>query len=341
MTKFSLISCFLVALLFSCSVQKKQVGINKSASLVDSLKRLSDSIRVDDIVIHNLFKYQLLAHQKPSKYDSVMIVDKVYLPHKALWDNCYGMIFGSDNSTKFNNPNGMITWNKTLYPENKTLFNDKASALLAMNLDSVLKSNLTKFNRLVKSKPQAVISILFTPIQGIGFGGCSAKEFALELNNENNDLNYTITNGIPHELNHLVYEPNRLKDTKGETALAQTIDEGFACYFTWVFFEGTISKPQAVENMSDADWKWYLTHEKEIFEKLSPYFNETDENPLLSNNKFKLFPDAPKTLFYWLGFRIIEAYVNQNGPDSWKDIYHLSSEEILNKSLYAHQFAKG
>jgi hypothetical protein len=325
------------AFLFSCSLPKEPVR-SRPSSLIDSLNLVSDSIKVGDIVIHNLFKSQLLAHREIGKYDSLMIVDDVYKAHKQLWDNCYGMIFGPDNASKFNTATGMIAWNRTLYPENKTLFNSKARELLAMNLDSILTINLRKFNKMVHYKPKAVISILFTPVQGIGFGGCNAEQFALELNYKNNDLDYTINKGIPHELNHLAYEPNRMKDPKHETALAQTIDEGFACYFTWVFFDGTISKHQAVENMSEADWKWYVVHEKEIFQKVKKYFDTTAENPLLENNKFKLFPDAPKTLFYWLGFRIIEAYVKNNGTNSWKDIYNLPSAEILKRSGYGNQF---
>ena len=295
---------------------------------------VSDSIKVENIVIHNLFKSQLLAHEVIGHYDSSMIINKVYRPHQQLWDSCYGMIFGSENASKFNTDEGMMKWNKTLYPENKSLFDKKARLLLSMNVDSILRRNLAKFNKLVPYKPEAVISILFTPIQGIGFGGCNAKQFALELNYENNDLAYTINKGIPHELNHLAYEANRMKDPRHATALAQTIDEGFACYFTWVFFDGNISKYQAVENMSETDWKWYMAHEREIFQKLKIYFGETDENPLLRNDKFKLFPDAPKTLFYWLGFRIVEAYVNNHGPNSWKDIYSLPSVEVLKRSGY-------
>lgn len=328
-----------VTFLFSCSLPKEPLR-SKSLTLIDSLSKVSDSIKVEEIVIHNLFKSQILAHRENGKYDSLMILNDVYLPHKQLWDNCYGMIFGSNNASKFNTSAGMIAWNKKLYPENRVHFDKKARILLAMNLDSILTVNLRKFNKLVSYKPTAVISILFTPIQGIGFGGCNAEQFALELNYENNDLNYTIEKGIPHELNHLVYEPNRMKDPKHDTALAQTIDEGFACYFTWVFFEGAISKYQAVENMSEADWKWYLAHEKDIFQKVEKYFDETGENPLLGNNKFKLFPDAPKTLFYWLGFRIIEAYVNNHGPSSWKDIYNLTSAEILKRSRYGDQIMK-
>jgi len=44
-------------------------------------------------VVKNLFKSQILVH-KGGKYDSLMIVEKVYKPHRALWDSCYANIFG-------------------------------------------------------------------------------------------------------------------------------------------------------------------------------------------------------------------------------------------------------
>ena len=57
-------------------------------------------------------------------------------------------------------------------------------------------------------------------------------------------------------------------------------------------------------------------------------------NPLLRNDKYHLFPDAPKTLNYWLGFRIVEAYVKKHGKESWKDIYTKPISEIYRQSGY-------
>lgn len=318
-------------LLISCSSYKKKEPI---LPLATKLKTLPDSIRVDDIVIYNAFKNQILAHEN-GKYDSIMIVDKVYTPHKQLWDNCYGMIFGDNNASKFNNPQGMIEWNRKLYPENKAFFDKRAEILLSINLDSILKKNLKRFNKLVPHKPSAKLSILFTPIQGIGFGGCEADQFALELNNEGYDIVYTIEKGIPHELNHLAYEAHRLKDPIHKTALAQTIDEGFACYFTWVFFDKKIAKEEAVENMSKANWEWYMANEKQLFNSCKKYFSdESGDNPLLNNGRHKLFPDAPKSLNYWIGFRIIEFYVKKHGKNSWKDIYTMPMNDVYHKSGY-------
>lgn len=328
----------IIGLLFgflSCNEKPKgEIEDYSDLEYFNEIKRIPDSINIKQITIKNLFKNQILAHQGVA-YDSLLIIDKVYRQHQVLWDNCYGMIFGEENASKFNNPNGMVGWNRTLYPENKTFFDERAKELLTINLDSVLKRNLQKFDTIISYEPKATISILFTPLQGIGFGGCNSDQFCFELNNGDYDVAYTIELGIPHELNHLVYEPLRENDPKKSTALRQTIDEGFACYFTWVFFDKQISKYEAVENMTENEWAWYLEHEKELFTELKQYFDdESGDNPLLRNDKIELFQAAPKSLNYWLGFRIIEKYVEKNGVNSWKDIYELDVADVLEKSRY-------
>lgn len=327
----------IIGLLFGFSSFKKAPKNKKNTAdseYIEKLRNVSDSISIEGITIKNLFKSQILAHQGTA-YDSTMIVEKVYKPHQALWDNCYAMIFGEENSAKFNTAKGMVEWNRTLYPQNKAFFDQRVQTVLNMNLDSVIEKNLTKFGELVPHKVNSTISILFTPITGIIFGGCDSDQFCIELNYEKQDIEYTIEKGLPHELNHLAYEPFRENDPKENSALRQTIDEGFACYFTWVFFDGQISKKEAVENMSDSDWNWYLENEKELFTQLKPYFDdESGDNPLLRNDKLQLFKDAPKTLNYWLGFRIIEKYVEKNGADSWKNIYQIDVENVLKESGY-------
>ncbi|REC43373.1 gliding motility protein GldB-related protein [Chryseobacterium pennipullorum] len=298
------------------------------------LEQIPDSVKIGNIVILNLFKHQLLAH-KNNKYDSVRIINNVYLPHKKLWDSCYGVIFGEENGHLFNNPKGMISWNKTLYRDNKKQFEEKTNILLGINVEKTLKKTLTKFRTLVPFQPKAKISLLFTPLTGIAFGGCNDEQFALELNNKSLDILYAFEKGFPHELNHLVYEHFRKANPDGESALSQTIDEGFACYFTYVFFDRKIQKYEAVENMTQENWNWYVTHEKEIFTKLKPYFTDTSgNNPLLRNDKLKTFPEAPKSINYWLGFRIIEKYVEKHGSDSWKDVYNMTPKDLLEKSGY-------
>ncbi|NDI99084.1 hypothetical protein GWA97_08370 [Flavobacterium sp. LaA7.5] len=322
----------IICVTLSCQNKKQKEEI--PLTLEKQLEQLPDSIKIEDIVIYNTFKHQILAH-KNNEYDSLLIANKVYKPHQTLWDNCYGMIFGEENAIKFNNPEGMMQWNKTLYPDNKEYFDKQAETLLSLNIDSLFQTNLKGFNDLVPHKVYSKISIAFVPFQGIGFGGCASDQFVYELNNPEFDIKYIMEKGIPHELNHLAYEPFRYKDPHANTALAQTIDEGFACYFTRVFFGMELSPEEAVENMSKTDWNWYMQHEKEIFTKCKPYFyDESGDNPLLRNDQYKIFPDAPRSLNYWLGYRIIEFYVKKHGTDSWKEIYTMPIEQVYKDSGY-------
>lgn len=300
----------------------------------EKIENISDSIQIENITIVNLFKHQILAH-KNTAFDSALISRKVYRPQQKLWDSCYGVIFGDENGKKFNNPAGMVKWNKTLLDDHRQNLVKRTKIITDINLNRFIRNNLRKFSRLVPYQPKAKISLLFTPITGIGFGGCNAEQFALELNNPEIDISYTLNKGLPHELNHLVYEKFRNSDPDRNTALSQTIDEGFACYFTYLFFDEKISQHEAVENMTKEQWEWYIGHEKEIYNKVKPFFTDSSgSNPLLRNDRLKLFPDAPKTLNYWLGFRIISKYVEKHGIHSWKDIYTLTAKEVLDGSGY-------
>ncbi|RZJ78919.1 MAG: hypothetical protein EOO20_27365, partial [Chryseobacterium sp.] len=75
-------NCFVLlllpALLLSCSTLKKTPPHHPS-TLTDSLRNLPDSVSIGNITIKNLFKNQLLAHSSAGKYDSLMVIDKVYL----------------------------------------------------------------------------------------------------------------------------------------------------------------------------------------------------------------------------------------------------------------------
>ena len=42
--------------------------------------------------------------------------------------------------------------------------------------------------------------------------------------------------------------------------------------------------------------------------------------PLLDNDGYRIFPDAPRSLYYWLGFRIVESYILENPTVTIKNL---------------------
>lgn len=290
---------------------------------------MPDSIKIDDITVYNLFKHQILAH-KNNTFDSSLIIEKVFKRQPKIWNDLYGVLFDKE---MFTTNEGMIGWNKKIYHTKKDSIESRVNKLLNIKFDSVLKANLSGLKNLTGRSPKNVkLSIILAPIEGIGFGGMENDAFILDLLDNNFDVINMVQEGIPHEFNHFIYEPTRNEDPNKDTPLRLTIDEGFACFYTYKYFDGKISKSQSVEQMTEEEWQWYLLHEKEIYQKCSSYFYYNgDEDPL---RKLGSEMESPKTLFYWLGFRIVEFYANKHGDDSWKDLYELPVKEILEKSGY-------
>lgn len=319
---------FLLIALIACTDKDQSASQNKS-SIFARVENVPDSIKIDDIIIYNLFKYQILAHNDNS-FDSTLIINKVYNVQPKIWKDLYGVLFDSE---MFTTSKGMVKWNQVIFDDKRDSIVSRVNALLDLNFDSTLKASLSGLKRLTGRTPKNIqLSIILAPVEGIGFGGIENDAFILDLLDNNFDVINMVQEGIPHEFNHFIYEPTREMDPNKDTPLRLTIDEGFACYYTYKYFDGKISKAQSVEQMTEKDWEWYLLHEKEIYTKCAQYFYYSgDEDPL---RKLGDEMDAPKTLFYWLGFRIVEFYVNAHGPDSWKDIYDLSVKEVLERSQY-------
>lgn len=323
------IAFILTAFLLIFSLSCNETTQTNELSFFDRVREVPDSIRINDIVIYNLFKYQILAHDNGS-FDSTMIIEKVYHAQPKIWNELYGVLF---DSAMFATHGGMIKWNGEMFANKGDSIKSRVTKLLNAKFDSTLQVSLEGIKRLTGRTPDNIrLSIILSPVEGIGFGGIENDAFILDLLDNNFDVLRMVQEGIPHELNHFIYESTRANDPDSDTPLRLTIDEGFACYYAYQYFDGKISKAQAVEDMTADEWNWYLLHEKEIFDKCAPYFYyKGKEDPLR-----KLGPElnAPKTLFYWLGFRIVESYVEKHGADSWKDIYELPVREVLDRSGY-------
>ena len=255
----------LVLLLFISSVgcqEKEKTKERKKLSYFDRMKDIPDSVKIDDIVIYNVFKYQILAHDRNS-FDSSMIIEKVYNDHAKIWNNLYGVLF---DSAMFTTHRGMIKWNKELFAQRSDSIESRVNRLLDARFDSTLQASLTGLKAITGRTPKNVrLNIILAPVEGIGFGGIENDAFILDLMDPNFDVVNMVQEGIPHELNHFIYEPTRASDPDKDTPLRLTIDEGFACFYAYKYFQGQISKAQAVEQMTTDEWNWYLQHEKQIF----------------------------------------------------------------------------
>ena len=181
----------------------------KELSIFEKVESVPDSIKVDDIIIYNLFKYQILAHKNDS-FDSIMIIDKVYNKQPKIWKELYGVLFDHD---MFATEKGMVKWNKEIFRNKKDSIKSRVNTLLDCKFDSTLNASLAGIKKLTGRTPKNIrLSIILAPVEGIGFGGMENDAFILDLLDNNFDVINMVEEGIPHEFNHFIYEPTREND---------------------------------------------------------------------------------------------------------------------------------
>jgi len=327
---------FLAFILVSCSVSQPSQK-NQYAELINKVKNIDDSISVGQMTIHNAFKNQILAHRNGT-FDSLAILNKVYKPNKYVFENCLSQIFGEENGLKFK-PNGIFKWNRNLLIENESLIKQRLAVLDSVNINQLFSNHLKALQEITGQKGVGKWMVYFGPKDFQIFGGCDNNSMILDMfglawNTKSIDKVFA------HELEHLLFNPVLEKDANGQKGLGITLDEGLAVYFTSIYLHQSVE-----EALYDEDTKTLFSREKEIFEKLEPYFYKTNEEgcpifrhcgrnsdckPIIEN----LPKEVENELCYFLGYRIIQKYTEQNGKDSWKDIYKIPLKDFYEKSGY-------
>lgn len=331
-----LVLAFLTLLFYSCTTTKNTTK-EPYSDLIDKVRNIEDSISVGKMTIHNAFKSQLLAHSN-GKFDSIMILKKVYQPNKYVFDNCLSQIFGDEHGKKFK-PEGMLAWNRNLLAENETLIRQKLAVIDSVNINQLFTKHLRALQKITGQQGEGKWLVYFGPKKFQIFGGCDNNAMVLDMFGSS-WTSQSIDGLFAHELEHLLFNPILEKDTNGQTGLGITLDEGLAVYFTSLYLNQTQE-----EALFGTDTQALLDREKEIYEKLEPYLYKTNEEgcPIFrhcsrNSNCKSVIEGLPKTvenqLCYFLGFRIIQTYVKQNGKDSWKDIYKIPLKDFFEKSGY-------
>lgn len=305
-------------------------------SIFEIASSIEDSIQVAGMTIHNAFKFQILAH-KDGNFDSTLIVKKVFKPNQYLFNTCLSQIFGTKGSlfTK----RGLIKWNKDLLTQQDSLIHDRMQLIASVNLNSLFKSHLQTVQNITGQTGKGTWMVYFGPKGFQILGGCDNDAMVLDLTAE--QMNSEMLNEVfAHELEHLVFGPILSGDPNGDKGLGITLDEGLAVYFTYKYLDQSLE-----EALYGEDTEILLSREKEIFQKLEPYFYKDNEEgcPIFrhcgrNSNCKPVVEGLPEgiedELCYFLGFRIIQNYTQTHGEDSWKDIYEMPLKEFYLKSGY-------
>jgi len=139
---------------------------------------------------------------------------------------------------------------------------------------------------------------------------------------------------LPHEVSHII--DGGSEGESAGTLLASIVGEGFASYVAAVFFRGAMSAAEAL-GYSEEEWAWAIEHEEEIWDLAKTLLMTRDPEEIRPFRAAGTRPieGGPGKVGYFLGYRIVQAYVARFGDDSWVELYDLDAAEILERSGYA------
>lgn len=264
--------------------------------------------------IELLNKYE----NEPIDRRNSILVDSMYTPHKKLWSGYLG------EEADF------VGWiNSIVYPE-LPKYNLKAKEIDLNKLNTYFFETVSEMHDFTGYKPHGKWYVLFGP-KWTNLGGFTDGSMFIDLAHDAIRSLSDIQIVFPHEINHQIYS-NTLKE-KGNAVLSRIIDEGFACYVSYVFHNGSTTISQEL-HYSELEYQTCVANEVEIIELLRKHYKSNDKQ--LSRNfasrDYKFSPNLPGAIGYYIGIRIIEGYVRTNGANSWKEVYELSPEVVLEQS---------
>ena len=281
--------------------------------------------QADDCVrVHSLWKDQLRISlemaRRSAREREASFVETVYRPHRRFWEGYVG------------DERSFIRRVARSWTELET--DPRAAIPFEIDVAGLLMETSRKAAGFAQRPvPCADWYVLYGPgwtnMGGLSTGEMLVDLFGLPRDGGAEDLRIY----APHEIAHLMFGAEA--DPDAGTLLHTMLQEGFATYFSVLYSDGAVSPARAL-GYSQEEWDWALLHEDEIWRTAKPDLQSRDEQVLFRFRaaRERILPEAPGKIGYFLGYRIIEAYVARQDVDAWRRVFDLPSATILSGSGY-------
>lgn len=246
-------------------------------------------------------------------------VSEVYPAHREFWAGYVG------------DEQAFTELAKGLMPYRKTLLCNHIPKLLALDLNAQFTRHATWLEHATGRSPIGTWYLAY----GSGatdMGGLGSIGMLIDFSNQQADAK-AIDNLLPHELAHQVHGQRR--DPGGDTVLGRIVSEGLATYVACVRGEGRFTPADCI-GYSEEEWRWAVAHETQLRAFAKPLLNSrvrADSDAVASRTSHPL-EGSPGAVGYFLGHRIVGAYVARHGEDSWKALLDMPVRRVLRKSGY-------
>lgn len=275
--------------------------------------------------VHHLWKRQLAAlartaGQSPDARTAALVAD-VYRPYRAFWAGYLG------------DEGAFTDWVRTRF----TLAGDpRRDVPLATDPGAMIADATQRMAALAgRPAPCSDWYIVYGP-GWTNLGGIGTAMVVDFLGMPRERAAEDFRAYLPHEVTHLIFGPAHAGDPDAGTLLNRIVDEGFATYAGRQYWGKDFSPAQAL-GYTEAEWAWALAHERELWALAAPALGVreravTDRFAAASAHPI---PGGPGKVGYFLGYRIVDAYVARHGPESWRDLFSLPLARVLAESGYA------
>lgn len=246
-----------------------------------------------------------------------VFLDYVYIPYQEFWNGYMG------------DGENMAEWmNKAVkfLPQ----FEKRNASVDGEKLIGQFREVAANMKKLTGYDPKGNWYIVYGP-GWTDMGGLGDFAMLIDLSHRSNSSNDQIVRTFPHELTHqIMTNVNKHQDT---SAISPIIGEGFAVWMNQLYWKDKYTMAQHLG---------YTEEELKLCEDslsvIKTYFARnkyaTDKSVIdfFRNRSAHLKEQFPGAIGYYIGFRIVDAYVKKHGKDSWKDIFRKSPREIYEKS---------
>lgn len=267
-----------------------------------------------------LAQRQVQLLKRYEKSDSVLrsqvIRDSIYLPYKEFWDGYLGPA------------EAVADWhNRQLLPRLSQL---EESRINAAQLVKDLFFTAAEMEKLTGYAASGKWYIAYGPAW-TDLGGLGKYAMLIDLSHGSNSSNERIAALFPHELTHQIMTK---VNTHGDSAAVESIvGEGFAVWMNQRYWGTKYTLEEHLgysrEELKACDDN--LPALKMVLEKYK-YIADADVVNVFRNRSSRIHAQLPGAIGYYLGYRVVQAYVAKYGPDSWKDVFTRPSREILEQS---------
>ena len=314
----------LVTVLLLSSESRGQAGISREAYKAVSGVRESVVLFNGKLRLVNVFRQQVQWLYR-TRYQSAAkktrsLLRHTYRPYRALWEGYVG---------------GEARYGELMTELRDSLserINAQALLFSQSGMDTVFERLALEIKSLTGREPEGTWYIAFghgvTDMGGLGNG-----IMVLDLLRETVTPAY-VRRILPHEFNHQVFDRSNPTDTTAR-GLYRCINEGLAVYVNQLFYGNRFT---LADYLGYSPEQLKIAYDKE--EKLRPLLQKkcftSDESDArdLADRGSRITPAGPGAIGYFVGYRIVEAYVKSHGRDSWKELYDKPVRVILAESGY-------